>query len=200
MTAMRQSLDDPAVEAPAPRKRWRWIVVVAALAVTAAAGVGVASAASSTAPSVRFSKIQYNSPGTDDRSAASLNGEWVRITNMTTKAISLKGWTVRDAAGHQYTFGTYSLPAHANAYVHTGTGTDGRPDSQHRYWKSGNYIWNNTGDTATIRNSSGTTVHSCKWGNSGSVTYCGTVMPPPPTTRPTTAAIPTGTSDGPIIT
>jgi hypothetical protein len=115
----------------------------------------------------------------------------VRLTNMTSKPISLKGWTVKDAAGHTYTIGTYTLPDYANMYVHTGKGTNGKPDSQHLYWQSGNYIWNNTGDTATLRNAGGTTVHSCKWGNGGSVTYCGTVMPTTkptaPTTKPSTA-------------
>lgn len=155
---------------PTSRKRWRWIAVTSTLAVAGIGSVGVASAA--TTPSVTFTKIQYNSPGSDDRSNTSLNNEWVRITNMTSKSISLKGWTVKDAQGHTYTFGTYSLPAKANGYVHTGHGTDGKPDSQHRYQQSGNYIWNNTGDTATLRNASGTKIDSCSWKNTGSVTYC----------------------------
>jgi hypothetical protein len=31
------------------------------------------------------------------------------------------------------------------------------------YWGSGNYIWNNTGDTATLRNASGKTLDTCSW-------------------------------------
>jgi hypothetical protein len=166
---------------------WRWLTVGAVLATTTAVAVGVASAATTQAtPSVRFTKIYYNSPGTDTRSNASLNGEWVRLTNMTAKAIALKGWKVRDVAGHTYTFGSYTLPARANVYVHTGKGTNGRPDSQHRYWQSGNYIWNNTGDAATLRDSKGAVVHSCKWGKTGSVTYCGSTPTSTPTSKPTT--------------
>ncbi|MFE9691992.1 hypothetical protein [Micromonospora sp. NPDC005806] len=34
------------------------------------------------------------------------------------------------------------------------------------------YIWNNTGDTAYLRNSAGTSIDTCSWGSSGSYTYC----------------------------
>jgi hypothetical protein len=33
-------------------------------------------------------------------------------------------------------------------------------------------VWNNTGDTAYVRNPSGTLIDSCSWGGSGSYTYC----------------------------
>lgn len=190
---MRHSTDTQTPPAPAPKVRrpWRWIATGSALVVAVVASVGVASAATTkAAPTVRFTKIQYNSPGTDTRSNTSLNAEWVRVTNMTTKAISLKGWTVRDAAGHKYTFPAYTLPKGGSAYVHTGKGINGKPDRQHRYWQSGNYIWNNTGDTATLRNPAGSTVHTCKWRGTGSVTYCATAVPAPPkATRPTTPTI-----------
>ncbi|UQU65911.1 lamin tail domain-containing protein [Couchioplanes caeruleus] len=124
---------------------------------------------------VQFSKIQYNSPGTDTGSNTSLNNEWVRLTNRTEATINLKGWTVRDAAGHTYTFGgDYRLGAGKYMYVHTGKGTNGKPDAKHRYWNRTGYIWNNGGDTAYLRTASGKSIDSCKWGSgSGSgVTYC----------------------------
>ena len=52
------------------------------------------------------------------------------------------------------------------------SGTDGSPDYQHRYWGMAWYVWNNSGDTAYVRNASGTLIDSCTWGSSGSYTYC----------------------------
>jgi hypothetical protein len=141
---------------------------------TVITGVALAATpAEAATPAVQFTKVQYNSPGSDDRSNTSLNAEWVRLTNTTKSTINLKNWTVRDAAGKVYKFtANYNLGAGKNVYVHTGKGTDGKPDVQHRYWQSGNYIWNNTGDTASLRNPSNNTIDSCTWGSSGSVTYC----------------------------
>ncbi|MFI5931688.1 lamin tail domain-containing protein [Actinoplanes sp. NPDC051494] len=122
---------------------------------------------------VQFSKIQYNSPGADTGSNASLNTEWVRLTNKTKATIDLKGWTVRDAGGHTYTFGTtYRLGAGKYMYVHTGKGTNGKPDAKHRYWNRTAYVWNNGGDTATLRTPAGKAIDSCTWGHGSGVTYC----------------------------
>jgi hypothetical protein len=200
------------------RKLWRWFAAGTVVVATAAAGMGVASAATAPAPTIQLTKIYYNSPGSDTRTTASLNAEYVRLTNQTRATINLKGWTLRDAAGHTYTFGSYNLAAGKRVYVHTGKGTNGRPDAQHRYWGSGNYIWNNTGDTATLRNNAGKPAHTCKWGNKGSYTYCGVTEKPAPvattvkpstpatpaTTRPTTAptassAAPTSDPPPPVI-
>ena len=152
-------------------KRKLTIALISAVAAAGAVGVAVPSFAAA-APAVSFTKIQYNSPGSDTRSNSSLNAEWVRLTNNTGSAIQLKGWTVTDAASHRYTFSTYSLGAGKRVYVHTGKGTNGKPDSQHVYQNSGNYIWNNSGDTATLRNSSGKTIDSCKWPSGTEPTYC----------------------------
>lgn len=94
------------------------------------------------------------------------------MTNKRTYTINLRGWTLRDRSGHIYTFAsTYNLGPGKNVYIHTGRGTNGSPDYQHRYWGSGAYIWNNTGDTAYVRNGSGTLIDSCSWVSSGSYTY-----------------------------
>jgi lamin tail-like protein len=112
---------------------------------------------------VRFSKIQFDSAGRDTGSNTSLNGEWFRLTNRTGRTIDLKSWTVKDASGHTYTFGSYPVRAGRSTYVHTGRGTDGRPDGTHRYWGRGGYIWNNGGDTATLRSNTGKTIDSCRY-------------------------------------
>ncbi|MEU3906472.1 lamin tail domain-containing protein [Streptomyces goshikiensis] len=61
------------------------------------------------AGALRISKIWYDSPGSDTGTNASLNGEWVQITNSTGTAVSLRGWTLTDASRHTYTFPAFTL-------------------------------------------------------------------------------------------
>jgi hypothetical protein len=122
---------------------------------------------------VQFTKVVYNSPGTDTGSNTSLNGEYVRLTNKTKRTIDLKNWTVRDAAGNIHRISsTHLLGAGKTLYLHTGKGTNGRPDSAHRYWNRTGYVWNNGGDTAILRTGSNRTIDSCKWGAGTGTTYC----------------------------
>jgi hypothetical protein len=133
---------------------------------------GTATPPSTAAGAVQFTRIQYNSPGKDTGSNTSVNGEQVRLTNRTKKTINLRSWTVRDAAGHVYAFtGDYSLGASREVYLHTGKGANGKP-SGHRYWGSASYVWNNGGDSATLRDSAGKTVDTCTWTTDKSVTSC----------------------------
>lgn len=143
----------------------RILVVLSMLASLAYSAATPASAAST----IQFYKIYYNSPGSDTRSNSSLNAEYVVIKNKSSSNRRLTGWTIRDAAGHTYKFGTFTLRAGYYVYVHTGRGTN---TSTHRYWGSGNYIWNNTGDTAYLRNSSGTRIDTCKFPGTRSYLYC----------------------------
>ena len=109
---------------------------------------------------IQINEIYYNSPGRDTGSNSSLNAEWVRLYNTSSSKISLTNWTLRDAAGHVFKFGTYTLGAHSYVKIHTGHGTGTQSD---RYWNKSWYIWNNTGDTATLRDPSGGTVDSCHY-------------------------------------
>ncbi|WTR19362.1 lamin tail domain-containing protein [Streptomyces sp. NBC_00138] len=110
------------------------------------------------AGSVHLAKIWYNSPGSDNRSNTSLNGEWVQITNSTSKAASLKGWTLTDASRHKYTFGTFTLKAHKSVKVRTGKG---RNTATNLYQQRAAYVWNNDKDTATLRRASGAVQDKC---------------------------------------
>jgi len=75
-----------------------------------------------------------------------------------------------DAQGHVYKFGTFKLAAGARVYVHTGKGTN---TASHRYWQRGWYVWNNTGDKATLRRADGTWIDSCSWTSGGlGYKYC----------------------------
>ncbi|TDB74196.1 lamin tail domain-containing protein [Micromonospora sp. KC723] len=147
----------------------RLIGSAVALAATVGA-LAVAAPAQAATPAVQITKVYYNSPGSDTGSNSSLNAEYVRLTNRRSTAINLKYWTLRDRSNHVYKFsGDFRLVAGASVYIHTGRGTN---SSTHRYWGSGAYIWNNSGDAAYLRNSAGTAIDSCSWGSSGSYTSC----------------------------
>ncbi|MEV6298324.1 lamin tail domain-containing protein [Actinoplanes sp. NPDC051861] len=116
------------------------------------------------AGSVQFSRIQYNAPGTDSTKNSSIVGEYFRLTNKTKKAVNLNGWTVRDRAGNLYRFGSYSLAAGRSVLVRTGKGTN---TSTTRFWGKTKHVWNNGGDTATLRTNGNKTIDTCRWSTAG---------------------------------
>ncbi|MCO5994566.1 lamin tail domain-containing protein [Actinoallomurus rhizosphaericola] len=140
--------------------------ITAALAVAATLSSALPAEAAST---VRIYRVYYDSPGSDNRSNTSLNAEWVQIINRGSTPRSLTGWKLRDRTGYTYTFGSFRLGARKTVYVHTGRGTD---TTKNLYWGRRAYVWNNTGDTAYLRSSSGKSIDSCSWGRSGSSRYC----------------------------
>jgi hypothetical protein len=100
------------------------------LAVAAAAALAVlvpAVPAQATAlPAVQIMKVYYDSPGSDLRSNASLNGEYMTIRNTTRRAIDLAGWTLRDKTGYQYAFtDDQLLGAGKKLTIRTGQGQSG---------------------------------------------------------------------------
>ena len=105
-------------------------------------------------------EIYYNSPGSDHGSNSSLNHEWVELHNRTGQRIALTHWTLRDKQGHVYRFGTYRLKAHGYVKIHTGKGRDTRADL---HWRHSWYIWNNTGDRATLKNAGGSVIARCSY-------------------------------------
>lgn len=122
-------------------------------------GSGSSSGGSSTSGAA-ISAIYFDPPGSDLGGNTSLNAEWVQIKNTTSASKTLTGWTLRDAASHIYVFGSFHLAAGASVKVHTGSGSN---TSANVYWHSSWYIWNNGGDTATLRNAAGTTVDHCAY-------------------------------------
>src|SRR5437879_4769286 len=88
---------------------------------------------------VAISEIWYNSPGKDTGSQAGRNQWWVELHNNTARAISLSNWTLRDKAGHVYTFGTSTLKAHASVRIHTDHGAN---TAANVYLRHSWYIWN----------------------------------------------------------
>lgn len=136
-------------------------------AVLLAAVLTPASPARAASPVLMITRIYYDSPGTDTRTNASRNAEYVLLKNTTRARINLNRWTVRDRANHVYTFGASYLAAGATVVLRTGGGTN---TAATRFWNSGNYIWNNDTDTAYVRSPAGTAVDSCAY-NSTRVDY-----------------------------
>lgn len=139
--------------------------VAASLAALLLSALAVAPPAHA-APAIQLTKIQYDTPGADTPvTNAKLNAEWVRIKNVSTRTINIAGWRVTDAGTiHSYSFPTTNLGPGKSVTLHTGRGTNA---SGHRYWGRGYYVWNNTGDTAALRNRSGTVVATCRWTSTG---------------------------------
>jgi Lamin Tail Domain len=139
------------------------------LTIALACGLILFAATASASAAVRIGKIFFDSPGADTGSNSSLNAEWIRLKNTGSKARMLTGWTVRDTSGHVYRFGTYKLGAGKTVTIHTGSGAN-RP--RNRYWRSDEYIWNNDGDRARLKNSFGTTIDNCSYSGAGSSVTC----------------------------
>jgi hypothetical protein len=136
----------------------RAAVLTAALVAAATASLTIVPAQA--AGSVHLTAIYYNSPGTDTRSNTSLNAERVVITNTTSAAVALTGWTLVDASNHRYTFGSFALGKGKSVTLHTGHGTN---TATNRYWNSGNYIWNNDKDKATLKRANGAVQDTCSY-------------------------------------
>jgi len=81
--------------------------------------------------------------------------EWVEISNLGSSDVSLAGWTLEDAQNHSYAFLDFDLKAGAKAKIRTGMGND---TSEDLFWNRGSSIWNNDGDVATLKDSSGNIV------------------------------------------
>ncbi|MFJ2894848.1 lamin tail domain-containing protein [Streptomyces sp. NPDC087218] len=143
--------------------RIRVAAPLALAAATALAGPLFVTAPASAAPhqaGLHLGKIQYDSPGKDNRSNTSLNAEWVDIHNNGRSKLQLKGYKLKDDTGYTYTFGSYTIGAGKTVKVHTGRGKNA---SGHVYWNRGSYVWNNTGDKARLIKPNGKLQDSCSW-------------------------------------
>lgn len=138
--------------------------VLAGLGVTIgliATHVGTIETASAATPALKFGRWVADPSGKDVRTNAHLNRETIAVTNTTRTAITVAGYRVKDKQGHTYVFrkGT-KIGAKKTVIIHTGKGTN---TAGHVYWNQGNYVWNNTGDTAYLQNTKGKTVFSCAY-------------------------------------
>ncbi|MGQ4511651.1 lamin tail domain-containing protein [Streptomyces sp. DW26H14] len=133
--------------------------VVTASAALPAAAAGHAPAHRAPHSPVVVGYVQYDSPGRDNRSNKSLNGEYVTVSNTGKKAVNLKGWTLSKDSRHVYHFKNLRLAGRSSVRVHTGTGRDTGRDV---YQDSRHYIWDNK-DTATLRDNHRHVVDTKHW-------------------------------------
>ena len=75
--------------------------------------------------------------------------EYVRIENHGAGPTNMTNWSLCDAQGNCYIFPSFTLGAGAMVFVRTGTGVN---DVDDLYWGRSEPVWDNTGDTATLRN------------------------------------------------
>jgi hypothetical protein len=165
-------------EVGSPKSHERWAVmprVAPMLALVVVLGAAPAPAAPR-GGGVRLQKIAFDPPGADDGSNGSLNEETVVIVNDASSPVNMTGWTLRDRDNHVFRFPTFTLRGGARVTVHNGSGID---NATNLYWSSsplppisGEYIWNNDGDTATLRRRNGSRVDGCAYSGSGSTATC----------------------------
>ena len=142
--------------------------LIAALA-AAVLALPLSAVGADAASPLRFSGAQYDSPGSDTGSNASLNAEWIRVTNHGKRMRNMTGWTIRDASGHVYRFPKLRLGPGHSVRLHTGKGRNTR---RNLYWQHSWYVWNNTGDRAVLRTRAGVRIDVCRWGDGGGYTSC----------------------------
>ena len=112
------------------------------------------------AAAIDITVIRYDPPGSDTGSNASLVAEYVTIHNDGRSATALTGWWLHDNQHHRFTFPEYTLCGGCSAHVRTGKGADG---AINLYWGLGNYVWNNTGDRATLVKPTGVIRDTCAY-------------------------------------
>ncbi|PSQ01950.1 hypothetical protein BRC95_11520 [Halobacteriales archaeon QS_5_68_33] len=114
-------------------------------------GSGVDTTASETGLAV--ATIHYDAAGNDNENP---NDEYVVFENIGDETLALGGWTVGDEAGHTYTFPeSFALGPNERVVLHTGSGADTATDL---YWGRNGAVWNNGGDTVTVRDGEGRAV------------------------------------------
>jgi hypothetical protein len=121
--------------------------------------------------------INFDPDGADDGSNRHLNKEWILLVNRGNRAVQLRGWKVIDAGrDHVYRFGSIYLEPDAGVRLRTGRGGGGAPICEvgqecgpprfDEHWDLDNYVWNNDGDTAKLKNASGDLVDRCRYTSS----------------------------------
>lgn len=123
------------------------------LVLMASPAYGDGNVSSSEKSPVRISNVSFVAPSPE---RANLNEEWVEIENAGNLDADLSGWSISDEQEHKYVFPDgFILQSGARVKVHTGAGNDTQQDL---YWGRSVPVWNNDGDRATLRDSSGSII------------------------------------------
>ena len=116
------------------------------------AGATATPEAGSSDGRLRIVEVNADAPGDDNEN---LEEETVVLENTGEEPLDLSGWTVTDEAGHEYTFGDVTLDPGTRVTLHTGGGSD---SGDSVYWGRSSAVWNNGGDTVTVRDADGDVV------------------------------------------
>jgi Lamin Tail Domain len=74
------------------------------------------------------------------------------------------------SAGPDFMINNTQFKPHGYVKIHTGQGANSQAD---RYWAKSWYVWNNTGDTATLRDAGGHLLDQCTFkGTSRGYVFC----------------------------
>jgi len=121
--------------------------------------------------SVKIAQIQYNPPGKDTDENSQINNEFVVIKNIGTHRVTLTDWGLHDTHRHVYRFPTLRLRPGNMVRIYSGRGTD---DSNDLYWEQSfvRYIWNNDGDTATLKDDNRDRKDRCHYSGGGTSMNC----------------------------
>ncbi|GGO87862.1 lamin tail domain-containing protein [Wenjunlia tyrosinilytica] len=118
--------------------------MAAAVTVAALSAAGPADAAEQRIAPGRlgFTFFQFDALGADDSTNASINGEYLRLTNTTDLPRQLSGWTIPDptSAGQDFAFPSFVLAPGRSVTIHSGRGTGTSTDL---YWGRGRHVWDN---------------------------------------------------------
>jgi micrococcal nuclease len=118
-----------------------------------AKGLGIWGKDGFTGP-LKITTLHADAQG-DDRK--NLNGEYVRICNISPTDLNLRGFSLVDREGHRYRFTRGLLRPGYTALLLTGAGKDvvEGADQLRLFWGSRYPIWDNNGDQASLRDPHG---------------------------------------------
>lgn len=102
---------------------------------------------------LKIIQIQADAPGSDNDNP---NGEWIEIANQGNTPVPMQGFTLKDEANHIYTFEDFTVDPGAAFRLYSGQGEN---SLNALYWGlSGESVWNNNGDAAYLRDTTGALV------------------------------------------
>jgi hypothetical protein len=100
-------------------------------------------------PAIQIAFIDFQ-PGVNETA-----NEYVRIENHGTGPTTLTNWTLCDNQNNCYLFPAFTLNLGLSVKIWTGAGVN---NSASLFWGRSEPVWDNGGDTATLRNASGTLI------------------------------------------
>jgi hypothetical protein len=133
----------------APKLKWLARYILIPVAVTVLGGIVLVLITTPTPPDIRITRIDASaSAGQKD-----YLGECVVIKNFGASAVNMTNWTLEDAgAKHRFTFPEFTLNPSASVEVWTMPGT---PSATQLHWGRTTSVWDNDGDTASLRDHNG---------------------------------------------